>query len=371
MSRPRVCVIADAVDEPYAGVSTYAKELIRRLPSVAPDIDFTFLHIHENPFFEGLEQILIPLNRSNPLDVLARKCFRIPAAIRRGRFDLVHDLFHFPPFAFQRIPCAKVVTLHDLTALLFPQWHTRTSVLMHRLFLPRVIARADCVIANSHATARDIELHYPDKACSVRIVLLASKTFVKSSEKITLSSPPLLLHVGTLEPRKNLTTLVEAFNRIRDRGHDARLALVGKRGWGFGPLLEAVETSPHKADIHLHERVDDSRLATCFKEAAVFIYPSLYEGFGLPVLEAMGQGCPVVTSNRSSLPEIAGDAALLVDPQDPELLADAIEQVLTNPTRREEMIRKGREQAGRFSWEKNARETLEIYRELLNQGTNA
>lgn len=117
--------------------------------------------------------------------------------------------------------------------------------------------------------------------------------------------------------------------------------------------------------------MDDSRLATCFKEAAVFIYPSLYEGFGLPVLEAMGQGCPVVTSNRSSLPEIAGDAALLVDPQDPELLADAIEQVLTNPTRREEMIRKGREQAGRFSWEKNARETLEIYRELLNQGTNA
>ncbi len=365
MRRKRVCVIADAVDEPYAGVSTYAKELIRRLPAMAPDLSFTFLHMHGNPFFEGLDEIRIPLRRGNPFDVLYRKCARVPGAVRRGNFDLVHDLFHFPPFAFRDLRCAKVVTVHDITPILHPAWHTRTNALLHRLFLPRVLGRADRVIADSAATARDLQSRYGVGPERLRVVHLAAKDFPAPPPDARRASPPLFLFVGTLEPRKNLPVLVDAFERLRADGCEAKLALVGKRGWRAGPIFDRISASPRRADIAHLEGVDDAALAGLFREATAFVYPSLYEGFGLPVLEAMRQGVPVVTSDRSSLPEVAGDAAILVDPEDPAALAEAMRRVLDEAGLGAAMAQAGLRQAQRFSWERCAEETLATYREAL------
>lgn len=362
----RICIIADALDEPYAGVTTYARELIAELLRLDHRCELTFLHIRPNPLLIGRPEILVPANRHNPLDILLRKTIRIPAIMRRERFDLVHDLFHFPPFAFRSLPCACVVTLHDLTPVLFPQWHSQTTVWMHRLFLPPVIRRATCIIADSASTARDIERQYGRYAPVVRSIPLAARGFPPPTDH---DRPlPFILFVGTLEPRKNLVTLLDAYDRLRADGETVRLVVIGKTGWMADQGFRRIRRSKFAGDIEVKGQVDETELAWHYQHAAALVYPSWYEGFGLPVLEAMQCGCPVVASDRSSLPEIVGDAGLLVDPANAADIAHAIRRVLTEPGLRQQLAERGRERARTFSWERTARETWAVYRELLESG---
>ena len=365
----QVCIIADAVDEVYAGVSTYAKELIPRLVQLAPDVDFTFLHARPNPFFAGQAEIILPLDRSNPLRVLMRKCRYIPDAIRCGGFDVVHDLFHFPPFAFQHLACAKIVTIHDLTPLVHSGWHTRTNVLSHRVFMPRVSRRANCIIADSHATASDIQRLYGVPSDRIRVIPLAPKQMAKISHDAgPRVSRPMILFVGTLEPRKNIGVLIDAFERLRASGQDAELVLVGKVGWRTGGIFARIAASAYRADIRHVSDADDHQLAVLYARASAFVYPSLYEGFGLPVLEAMSMGCPVICSNRSSLPEVAGDAALLVDPEDAGTIAKTMAIVLQDSREAGRLVQAGSQQVLQFSWDRTARETLAVYRAFGERG---
>ncbi|MDZ4197942.1 MAG: glycosyltransferase family 1 protein [Kiritimatiellia bacterium] len=366
----RVCIIADAVDEAYAGVSTYATELIPRLAPLAPDMEFTFLHSRPNPFFSGQAEIILPVHRSSPLRVLFRKFLRTPSALRKGGFDLIHDLFHFPPFAFQDFPCTKIVTLHDLTPLIHPEWHTASTVLAHQLFMPRVCRRAHRIIADSRATADDIERFYRVGAERLRVVPLAPKQMPRIERSASASSRPSVLFVGTLEPRKNISLLVDAFERLRSGGQDAELVLAGRAGWRTGAIFERMSSSVFRADIRHVRNADDHQLAALYASAAVLVFPSLYEGFGLPVLEAMQMGCPVIASNRSSLPEVAGGAALLVDPEDADALAKSMATILQNPAEAARLAQAGSRRAQEFSWERTARETLAVYREFARRGAD-
>jgi glycosyltransferase involved in cell wall biosynthesis len=360
----RICIIADALDEPYAGVTTYARELIAELLRLDHRHALTFLHIRPNPLLTGQPEILVPANRRNPLDILVRKIVRIPAIMRRERFDLVHDLFHFPPFAFRALPSACVVTLHDLTPVLFPQWHPRMTVWMHRLFLPAVIRRATRIIADSAATGQDIARRYGRYAPVIRCIPLAARRFAPPPPRRD-PPPPFILFVGTLEPRKNLATLLDAYDQVRAGGESVRLVLIGQTGWLADDGFRRIRRSRFVNDIQVMGSVDESVLAWHYHHAAALVYPSWYEGFGLPVLEAMQCGCPVVASNRSSLPQIVGDAGLLVDPAQAGAVADAIRRVLNEPGLREQLARRGRERARTFSWERTARETWAVYEEAL------
>ncbi len=177
---------------------------------------------------------------------------------------------------------------------------------------------------------------------------------------------PYILFVSTLEPRKNVVGLVQAFNRLKqtlDIPH--RLVLVGRKGWDYQPIFAEIARSPWTHHINHLDYLSDAAVAWLYRRAAVFAFPSHYEGFGLPVLEAMTLGAPVVTSNTSSLPEVAGDAAILVDPDDVAAIADGIAQVLQDPQLRDRLIQRGRQQARRFSWESTALATLKAYRGLL------
>jgi glycosyltransferase involved in cell wall biosynthesis len=168
---------------------------------------------------------------------------------------------------------------------------------------------------------------------------------------------PYVLAVGTLEPRKNLERLIAAWGRLPPALQDSHtLALVGPRGWDDAPILSAARA----AGAQLLGGVTDDELRALYAGAAAFVYPSLYEGFGLPVLEAMAAGAPVITSNVSSLPEVAGDAALLVDPRDEAAIAEAIERVVTDPTLADDLRARGRPRAAAFSWARTARETLAV-----------
>ncbi|MDJ0599314.1 MAG: glycosyltransferase family 1 protein, partial [Crocosphaera sp.] len=177
---------------------------------------------------------------------------------------------------------------------------------------------------------------------------------------------PYFLFVSTLEPRKNILTLVKAYEYLKHNYKiPHQLILIGKKGWNYQDILEKIETSQFKEDIQHLDYVSDELVAIFYSQAEAFIYPSFYEGFGLPVLEAMTLGSPVITSNTSSLPEVAGDAALYIDPTDYYQLAQIMLKVADNSTLRKEMIEKGKIQANKFSWERTAKTTLDVYKSII------
>lgn len=361
--KKRICIIADALDEHYAGVHTYARGLIDNLLELDRENEYTFLHQAPNPFFAGRQEILVPLNRANPLDVFHRKIVRVNDALRRRKFDLVHDLFHIPPFAFRRTSSRTVVTIHDLTPVLHPTWHPRITALTHRIILPRVFRDSTHIIADSASTARDIHRLYGHLSPAVSVVPLASRVLPPPA-----GGPaefPFILFVGTIEPRKNIPVLVEAYERIRKAGRPEKLVILGKQGWHCSGSLGRIRTSPFAGDIHVKGFTDSETLSWHYHHASAFVYPSLYEGFGLPVLEAMQCGCPVIASNTSSLPEIVGSAGLMAPPAQAAEFARHLLDVLSNPALAAGLSRRGRDQALSFSWRKTAGQTLDIYNAVL------
>lgn len=176
---------------------------------------------------------------------------------------------------------------------------------------------------------------------------------------------PYILYVGSFDARKNLLGLLNAFSKLRQHLPAWKLVIVGARKWKSTPVFEVVQRLQLEEYVHFTGFVEEADLPALYNGADLFVFPSLYEGFGLPVLEAMACGIPVVTSNTSSLPEVAGDAALLVDPMDVEAIAAAMQQVLSDPGLAAELRRRGLEQASKFSWERTARETLAVYEKVL------
>ena len=267
-----------------------------------------------------------------------------------------------------------VVTVCDLTTLLFPKFHTHGNIQLHARKLTFAKTRAHTVIAISQHTKRDLITQYGIPPERIRVIYPGCdptryRPLTHAEILPTLSryhlSPGYLLYVGTIEPRKNLARLIEACERLAHRlgRPPAPLVLVGAPGWKTQEIYRRIERSPLRSAIVLTGAVDEQDLPQLYNGASVFVYPSLYEGFGLPVLEAMACGIPVVTSNVSSLPEVIGDAGLAVNPEDPEALAGALHQLLTNESLRDALGQKGQQRAQQFSWDRTARETLRTYEE--------
>jgi glycosyltransferase involved in cell wall biosynthesis len=257
---------------------------------------------------------------------------------------------------FMRIPCAVIV--HDLVAFLDGMQAQARAARIERATIRPALRRAAALVCNSEATRADLVARFPAAATRARVVTFAADArfghAVRSAEVEARHGlgRPYVLAVGTLEPRKNLERLIAAWEQLP--GTHA-LALVGPRGWDDELIVQRARRA---GDVRLLGRVSDDDLAALYAGAACFAYPSLYEGFGLPVLEAMAAGAPVVTSNLSSLPEVAGDAALLVDPRDIAGLRDALARVLGDDALAGELRARGRKRAAQFSWDRTADATL-------------
>jgi glycosyltransferase involved in cell wall biosynthesis len=300
------------------------------------------------------------------MEILWNKLHIFPVEMFTG--DL--DVFHAGDYLQPPVKKAKVVTtIHDLTTIKFPLYHHESTVeaQSHRLRLVR--READIILADSMATKRDIiELLGVPKE-KIKVVYLAAgrqykEYLVQNLEVKTKEAERLknkygiegeyFISVGTLEPRKNLRRVIEAFSVLSQRSlHNTQLIIAGRFGWG--------ERLSETDKINYLGLVEDEDLPGLYAGSAGLIYPSLYEGFGLPVLEAMTVGCPVLTSDRGSLEEIAGKAAVLVDPEDIESIVWGIESLIKD---RERLITKGLKRSENFSWQKTAAETLSIYRSL-------
>lgn len=284
------------------------------------------------------------------------------------------DVFHASDVLFWAQPGAlNVSTIHDLTTVLFPELHTAGNRELHLQKLRFVQEHTDIIIAVSECTKRDIVKHLGIAPERVRVVYngvssdfhpIEDQAYMRRVLAVYgLSPKSYILHVGTIEPRKNLMRLVQAYKCLLDTlpTLTLKLVFVGGAGWHFEELFKLVETLQLKEQVVFVGSVPAEALPVLYNGASLFVYPSLYEGFGLPPLEAMACGVPVITSNNSSLPEVVGDAGVMVPPTDVAALAEAMAVLLRDPERCQTLREAGLTRAAQFSWKRTARELLEIY----------
>lgn len=290
------------------------------------------------------------------------------------------DLFHacgftLPPSLRQGMK--TVLTIFDMTFFKMPEVHEAAKLAYFTARIPDSIRRADAVIAISHQTRQDILSYVKVPADKIHVVPLGYRPFLCAGELDEVSvrercrelglPEEYILFVGTIEPRKNLIRLIEAYRSLLRRGIRHKLVLVGKKGWHYNNILRSAYQNDVRGRIIVQGYVPDQDMPAVYRGASLFAYPSLYEGFGIPVLEAMSCGIPVVTSSVSSLPEIVRDAGLLVDPHDTDAIASAMERVLTDKQLRISLKEKGARRAQSFSLRRMAEETERIYSMVLEQ----
>jgi glycosyltransferase involved in cell wall biosynthesis len=275
-------------------------------------------------------------------------------------------------------PCKnslKVMNIYDLTFIKYPNY-VDNIVKKYTEKVKRCLQWTDLVLTISESSKQDIVKYLQVNPEKVYVTPLGSRYHAnyispEVAEKLEIEakydfSKPYLLFVSTIEPRKNINCIITAFNLLkRNYKIEHQLVLIGKKGWSYEPIFAAIESSPWRKEIHHLDYLSDELVALFYSKADVFVYPSHYEGFGLPVLEAMTLGAPVVSSNTSSIPEVAGDAAILIDPQDPMQLAESILKIISDRQLRQDLINKGKERAKLFTWERTARETLKAYRTII------
>ena len=368
---PTVAVDLRALVPEATGIGVYTRDLLAALTAGGGGRT-RYLGLVHRPLRDpaamaalGIEVEVEPA----PLGVLWQQ-LTVPRRLARGGVDLFWSPLNTLPV---RCPVPAVVTVHDLTAVLFPEAHTarvRWSILP---FLARSLERAARVVAVSRATADDLAFHFPEARAKVRVVAngVDPRYRPAAPEEVARIRRELgmpegwVLYVGTLEPRKNVGTLLRAWEGLKAEDEDfPPLVVAGGTGWKSRAVAKRLGELAPWGLRHLG-RVDDGRLLALYQGARAFAYPALYEGFGLPVLEAMACRVPVVTSDTSSLPEVAGDAALLVDPRDAGALVAALRRLVREPALAAELAGRGEERARRFTWARAAAAMEEVFAESL------
>jgi glycosyltransferase involved in cell wall biosynthesis len=352
-----------------AGINWYIHNLLRHLPSADPQIGYTvFLGERRYTASPAVALRFSRLPTQRPLVRIFWEQAIQPWSVRQSGVDLVHEPAFVGAVAGR---CPFVITVHDLSFLLYPQGFRMLNRFYLRNLTRWSVHRARRVIAVSESTKYDLVRLYDLSPARVDVVhngvdpsfrpLPAGEISAFRAERGLPER--YCLFVGTLEPRKNVVQLIEAYARLpRTR---PPLLLVGGKGWLYDEIFARVEALDLSTEVHFVGYVSTEELPQWYNAAELFVYPSLYEGFGLPPLEAMACGTPVVTSTASSLPEVVGEAGLSVDPGDVEALAAAIERVLMDVELREQMQVAGVARAQGFSWEKTARDTVACYRRAL------
>jgi glycosyltransferase involved in cell wall biosynthesis len=356
------------------GMETYARELIPALAAERPDMRITsFVNTSMNagPWDDAGEVVMLPVDSRSRVQWVMGEQRHLPGAASRAGVDLVHSFATTAPL---RGPFRRVTTVHDLIYKRFPDAHFGLRSLGMRALVPAAVRRSHRVIADSESTRHDMRelLGTPDsKIDVVPLGLGTTPSSEATSEEelraqLDLGERQLLLTLSAKRPVKNLKRLIDALASIPAERRPV-LVMPGYPTPYEAELREHASAAGVADDIRWLGWSSDAELEGLYAMAACFVFPSLYEGFGLPVLEAMRRGVPVACSDRSSLPEVAGDAAALFDPESPAAIAGAVERVLGDPAEAQRMRKAGLEQAGKFSWDRAARETLASYDRALDR----
>jgi glycosyltransferase involved in cell wall biosynthesis len=359
------------------GTGVYAYNVINNILQVDKINNYFLLLQDDESCFNGLKserlhiiRVKSKIFRKIYLRIILEQLL-IPFIIIKHKIDVVHSLH----YSFPLLACGakRVVTVHDMTFYLFPEMHVPLKRLYFRQFIRLSSRMASKIITISRCTADDYLRRFKiDGAKLVPILLGKDERFngfldpgkvYEIKERYGICGD-YLLFIGTIEPRKNITTLIRAFRRILDDGYSLSLVIGGKRGWYFKEVFELVRELHLENNIIFTGFIDECDKPYVIAGATLFVYPSLYEGFGIPVLEALSCGVPTITSNVSSMPEVAGDAAILIDPSSIEELYHSIRKLLDDRGFYEELKRRSLLQSEKFSWEKTAELTIEVYNSL-------
>jgi len=280
----------------------------------------------------------------------------------KNKIDVFFSPAHYAPrFSF----CPTVVTIHDLSYFYYPQEFLKKDLFKLKQWTDYSVNRAKKVITVSKTTKKDLVKYYPHIEPKIKVIYNGmekeeSENNTPSTNFKSLTSQKYILYVGTLQPRKNIVTLIRAFRLFHANHPEFKLVIAGKRGWLFDLIFKEAQDLYVNEHIIFPGYVSDEELVGLYRKAFCFVLPSLYEGFGIPVLESMNYGCPVIASFNSSLPEVGGDACLYIDPQKPEDIVSKLELLLEDKTLRKELIKKGKGRISFFSWTKCGKETLEL-----------
>jgi len=363
-----------------AGLGRYAAALAEQLVTQDKADAFTvFAHgrfddARLSPTLRALPRATIPLD-VRPFRMGVWLAHALDVGLERWfpRADIFHATEHLLP-RFKNVK--TVFTLHDLIFQFFPDYHLPLNRWFLTGAMPHFLRRADAIIAVSECTKRDAIRFYNLPSEKITVIYEAADPALRRVEDAhTIArvraeyaqNQPFLLFVSTIEPRKNIRALVDALKILRARGLPHRLLVAGRKGWLYQPTFDHVKQTGMDDAVTFLDFVPDVDLRALYAACEAFVFPSLYEGFGLPPLEAMACGAPVVCANNSSLPEVVGEAALLVDARDPGDIANAVARVISDTNLRDELRARGFAQARKFSWERAARETLQIYQRVAGK----
>jgi glycosyltransferase involved in cell wall biosynthesis len=368
----RLAIDAHMVGERETGRETYTLNLVKSLVGQFPQHSYYIFTSH----YADLKRRLPAHSHVHLIDVpsspFRRIPFVIPNHIRKNQPQLLHVSYTAPP----RVACPVVVTIHDIACTLYPKWFSLRDRLLLLTLVPYTIKRADAIIAVSQRTRDDLveQYHIPPQKIAVtyegvdsRFCPLDKLDAREFAKRVYGVGQDFILTLGNLEPRKNLPRLIHAFARLRQRqGLSLSLVIAGQALWRQSEVDQAIRDLRVEKDVTFTGYVLDEHLPILYNAARFFVYPSLYEGFGLPPLEAMACSTPVVCSNASSLPEVVGDAALTFDPRSVEDMTQKLLQMASSPELQVAFSERGRQRARKFSWETMARQTLEVYQRVVH-----
>jgi glycosyltransferase involved in cell wall biosynthesis len=366
----RISIDARIAHYSRGGIRSYVVHLIDALAALGGDMDYLVLHSRKGRAISPPDSAFRSASCWTPSHHRFER-WTLSIELARWGIDLLHSPDFIPPaFGYRQ----SVITIHDLNFLYYPRFLTAESRRYYNEQIEWAVERADHILADSHATKTDLISLLGVASDRITVVHLATdpsfqpipETEARQAAERYDLEPGYLLFVGTLEPRKNVPGLLQAYRILLDQKVTAApLVLVGGKGWLYDEIFERVEALDLAERVRFLHGVSDAGMPALYNAASLLTTPSFYEGFGLPALEAMSCGTPVVVSDRASLPEVVGEAGLLVDPDEPQDIARALERVLMDRSLRARMRETGLAQAARFSWQRVAQETLAVYRQVL------
>jgi glycosyltransferase involved in cell wall biosynthesis len=373
----RIGIASEWIGQKVGGPERYAVNLIKSILQVDSTNQYQiFLTPSGKETLTGIhgERVIVRSTISNS------RWYYVPVGlpwnVLSHPVDVLHGTFTVAPWC----PTKRIVlTVHDVGTDVHPEYFFDSVRLRVRWLTARGLSKASKVLVPTEATKRELLAHYrvsPEKIEIIPYGVEQSFPLNRGSSSESQQDEELrplsdfILYVGRFHARKNLERLLEAFSILKARGGDGvRLVLVGRDFWSWQRVMEKIAALGLERDVLCPGHVSDEALESLYRRAKVFAFPSVHEGFGFTPLEAMARGLPVLAGNISAMPEVLGDAALLVDPYDPEQMADGLDRLLGDTALREELIRKGRERVKRYTWEATARATLKLYEELLARGS--
>jgi len=370
----KVGITAEALSSKGAGIGTYDYNLIKNLNEFN-ECRFSLMLYENDILFPSIDKIII----SNPFYKISKLYLWHPYLSiilnsKNYNLDIIHSLNQGPAF-FKLKKQKYIITIHDILPIVFPRMRPFNIFLIYKSLLPRTLKNAHKTIAVSISTKQDLMKYFNVPEDKIRVIYEAADEKFKplNNDKVNEVKKKyhlnfsFILYVGGLAAHKNISILIKSFYKIKNKGITHKLIIAGTKRWKYKEIFEIITKLNLQNDVIFTGYFPEEDLPALYNAADLFVYPSLYEGFGLPPLEAMACGTPVITSNTSSLPEVVGDAGIMIDPYDVDGLADAMYEVLRNDGLREKMVKSGLERAKTFSWKKTARETLKVYEEVYNE----